>query len=42
MSKIEGQKNIFLNIDIFDISTEIEKFPKFLSLEKSGVKKISI
>ena len=36
---VSGQKNIFLDIEFFDVSSEIEKIPKFLSLEKSGVKK---
>ena len=28
-----GQKNIFLNIDFFEFSNEIEKLLKFLTLE---------
>ena len=28
-----GQKNIFLNIDLFEFSNEIEKLLKFLTLE---------
>ena len=36
---VSGQKTIFLDIEFFDASSEIEKITKFLSLEKSGVKK---
>ena len=36
---VSGQKTIFLDIEFFDVSSEIEKITKFLSLEKSGVKK---
>ena len=36
---VSGQKNIFLNIEFFDVSNEIKKLLKFLTLEKTGVKK---
>ena len=36
---VSGQKNIFLNIEFFDVSSETKKLLKFLTLEKTGVKK---
>ena len=41
LCRIKDQKNIFLNIEYFDFSSEIEKLLKFLSLGKSGSKEHS-